>query len=414
MSLFRNKWFILFALLIPLNLLFGIDRNAMTVSAPYIQHEMGLDYVLMSEVLVISTAVYALLQVPAGWLVQRAGVKWVLITACLVWSGATILASFQHTSNGLFGARILLGIGQAPDWVACILALKLLFRESEREDTNAILLAGLYTGYIASGTFTPYLVENFGWRQSFFGYGIAGIVLAGIIFLCFQGPSREVRPQEGKKDETRARVWTGRVVTNVAQAALFFGLACIMHSFFFVTFPHFASSHFKVTPSGAGKLFSILWAALYGSVLFWGALIKYLRRKGKSEFLRSARGRVFAISLAAVFLAIGLYFDDTWVCMTFFAISMAGLGLCQILTWSYVQTIPGVTGMAAGFVQLAGNAGLALGPVVFEILFRNYGVWIPVCYISILCGIIGALVWILPHVLTKGLKTDPLSADGSM
>ncbi|PRX96464.1 MFS transporter [Paraburkholderia sp. BL25I1N1] len=394
MKLLQNRWFILFALLMPLNFLYGFDRNALSVTAHYVQNELSIDFVLMSEILVISTAVYACMQVPAGWLAQKLGVRWVLAGACFLWSAATAMTALQTHVPGFFAARILLGIGQAPDWVACILALKLLFPETEREDANALLLAAAYTGVIVSGAFTPWMVEHSSWRYCFTVYGLVGVALGLLVLVFYRGKTREVVSVTEKLSFRELRQID--IIWKIAQAATFYGTVCVQHGFFLITFPHFATSMYHVTPVSAGSLFSILWGALYLSVLFWGALIKYLKRRGKGAGLYGAPGRAVGVLAAGGFLAAGVLTDNIFVGMTLLSGSMFALGLCQILAWARVQTITGATGIAAGFTQFAGNGCLAIGPVVFEMLYKHYTSWTPVTVVAVTAALIGGALWLRP------------------
>src|SRR6266403_1827617 len=66
-----------------------IDRVNVAVAAPLIQKEFGLDPVRLGVLFSAFFAAYAVLQVPAGWLVDRFDVKWLYAVAFVIWSGST-------------------------------------------------------------------------------------------------------------------------------------------------------------------------------------------------------------------------------------------------------------------------------------------------------------------------------------
>jgi len=395
MAFRQNRWFLLLLLLVPVNFILGIDRNALTVSSPLVKQGLGIDNVLMSEIVVMSTAVYALLQIPAGWFTHRIGVRWALAGACLMWSIATILTSFQTSVSGFFAARILLGIGQAPDWVACIFALKLLFNEKEREQASSFLLSGLYIGYTFSGFLTAYVIGHYGWRACFQIYGVIGLIFSAVIFLLYGGPSleREVAPIAVKRNEPKDKV----NLLPIFQIAIFYGGVCSVQGFFNVTFPHFMRDSYKLTTVQVGNLFSIPWAALYISVLLSGIVIRYFKRRETVEKpFRATRVRIFGIIAAPLFLACGILSHSIWLTMGLFILSMSCVGLCQVLTWSHVQSFSRGTGVVAGCTALVGNAMSAASPVWAEMVFRSQNQWAPVAALAVVYGLIAAGVWFIP------------------
>ena len=70
----------------PITFVMSLDRTAIVVAAPVIQKEYGFSLVDMSLILTSFSWTYAFLQVPAGWLAERAGPRRALYWANLLWS----------------------------------------------------------------------------------------------------------------------------------------------------------------------------------------------------------------------------------------------------------------------------------------------------------------------------------------
>ena len=67
---------------------------------------------------------YAACQLPVGVLLDRFGVRKVGLFSTLLWSAASFAAAAASSVNAFFGARFLLGVGEAPTFPANAKAIK--------------------------------------------------------------------------------------------------------------------------------------------------------------------------------------------------------------------------------------------------------------------------------------------------
>src|SRR5260370_20834333 len=81
---------------------------------------------------------YALLQLPSGLLLDRFGVRRVGIISTMIWSVASFAAAISTGIGSLFGARFLLGIGEAPTFPANSKATGYWVPKDERSPATAI------------------------------------------------------------------------------------------------------------------------------------------------------------------------------------------------------------------------------------------------------------------------------------
>jgi len=185
------RWRLMFLLIGPITFVMSLDRTAMTVAAPTIQHEYGFTLVEMSFILTSFSWTYALLQVPAGWLAERFGPRRMLYWANLLWSLLTAATPLGFNFVSFIAIRALLGVGQSADWPSSIVAIRRWFPQSERGKGNSILLGGLYLGPIAAAPITIWVILQFGWRWAFYGYGLLGIFLGAAWYLWFRDTPAE-------------------------------------------------------------------------------------------------------------------------------------------------------------------------------------------------------------------------------
>src|ERR1700719_4856767 len=109
----RRRWGI--ALLLGFGILVNyFDRVNLSVSRDALQDAFGISAVMFGYLSSAYNWTYALLQLPSGLLLDRFGVRRVGIISAMIWSVASFAAAVSTGMSGLFGARFLLGIGEAP------------------------------------------------------------------------------------------------------------------------------------------------------------------------------------------------------------------------------------------------------------------------------------------------------------
>src|ERR1700679_2425856 len=171
------RWSLMIFLIAPITFVMSLDRTAIAVAAPTIQHEYGFSLLEMSVILTSFSYTYALLQVPGGWLAERFGPRRTLFWANALWSGLTAATPLGFNLISFVGLRALLGAGPAADGRSSFVAIRRWLPVRERGKGNSILLGGLYLGPIAAAPVTTWVILHFGWRSAFYGFGALGIVL---------------------------------------------------------------------------------------------------------------------------------------------------------------------------------------------------------------------------------------------
>ena len=119
---------------------------------------------------------YALMQIPAGWLVDRFDVKWVFAAGFFVWSAATAITGLLHGFAALLIIRVILGLGESVAFPSYSKILGGHFKESRRGFANSMLMAGLALGPALGMWLGGSAVGRFGWRPFFLVLGLAGLL----------------------------------------------------------------------------------------------------------------------------------------------------------------------------------------------------------------------------------------------
>src|ERR1039458_4028927 len=88
------------------------------VAPPQLEHEFGLTDGELGWLFSGFFWSYALLQIPTGMILDRFGVTWVNRISTFLWSVMSAATAFAGGFGGILGARILLGVAEAPGFPA--------------------------------------------------------------------------------------------------------------------------------------------------------------------------------------------------------------------------------------------------------------------------------------------------------
>src|SRR6202167_3862495 len=145
-----------------------IDRSNLAIAAELIKHEILISDLQLGILLSAFFWVYALMQIPAGWLVDRFDVKWVFAAGFFVWSASTAITGLLHGFVALLIIRVILGLGESIAFPSCGKILGTYFRTRHRGFANSMLMVGLALGPALGMWVGGRAVGRFGWRPFFF------------------------------------------------------------------------------------------------------------------------------------------------------------------------------------------------------------------------------------------------------
>src|SRR6202044_719857 len=153
-----------------------IDRSNLSIAAPLLKDELHLSASQLGILLSAFFWTYGLMQIPAGWLVDRFDVKWVFGMGFFVWSAAPAVTGILHGFAALIVIRILLGWGESVAFPSYSKILRTHFAEQRRGLSNAIMMAALSLGPAFGILVGGVIVARFGWRPFFVVLGLGSLV----------------------------------------------------------------------------------------------------------------------------------------------------------------------------------------------------------------------------------------------
>jgi MFS family permease len=158
---------------------------------------MGLSIADMGLLLSAFLWAYAFFQLPGGALVDRVGPRRLLTVGLTIWSLAQGAAGFVGNFAQFSVARVFLGAGEAPMFSSCVRIVRDWFAARQRGLGMGICNTTSSLGPAISPPILTFLMLSFGWRWMFIIMGIAGVIVAAILFATY----RDVRESQLNAEE---------------------------------------------------------------------------------------------------------------------------------------------------------------------------------------------------------------------
>jgi len=312
---------------------------------------------------------YTALQIPAGFVVDRYGVRIPLAIGLLLWCAVSAATAASGALWHLVALRMLLGVGESMLFPAGLLWIRSHVEEYQRGLATGIFVSGSKWGPAIAAQAGAWLIVHYGWRSMFLVMGLVGSVWV-IPWLLL---SRESEPPQAAMDarkkqparqpdvplldllRTRA-MWATLIGTFSYNYFLFFALTWLQAYFV-------ERRHLSLDSMGVYTFFSFAGTAVV-AILAGFAADMLIRRGGDPVNVR----RWFAVAGLALASTeiIGAMSDSTSVAVFFAIFSMTGLGLATANYWALTQTL--MPGIAAGRIAGLQNTSLNLAGIVAPVI----------------------------------------------
>src|ERR1700744_1703236 len=176
------------ALLVVAGVVNYIDRATLAVANPLIRDELGLSIADMGYLLSAFLWAYAFAQLPTGAMVDRLGPRLLLTMGVSLWSFPPLLGGLVQSFGQFFGARLFLGIGEAPQFPTGARVVRDWFNPRDRGLATGIFNCASSLGTAIAVPLLTWLMLSFGWRAMFVVMGVAGLAMAGVWLLQYRNP----------------------------------------------------------------------------------------------------------------------------------------------------------------------------------------------------------------------------------
>ncbi len=357
------------------------DRVNLSVSRDALHASFGLSMIAFGYLSSAYNWTYALMQIPAGVLLDRWGVRRVGCVSTLLWSVASFGAAISSGLVGFLGARLLLGIGESPTFPANAKAIGYWFPESERSLATAITDAAAKFATAIGVPFLGLLLLRFGWRWSFAATGLISFFYFVLFYWTYYNPSAD----KALSDEERQFMLQGRVqlegasgstrgasLAYLLQQPKVYGLAVGWGAYNYCFYlllawlPSYLSLSLHVDLLHSVLYTGVPWLfATFTDLLVGGWLVDALIRRGGDP--SSVRQTVLVVGTGFGLGILGAAHAHSPVtALIWISISLGGLAAAAPVAW----TIPSLiapresVGRLGGIVNFCGQLGAISAPIV--------------------------------------------------
>ena len=428
-----------------------VQRNCIGVAESTIRAELGMTKDQMGWALSGFFLTYSLFQIPTGWLGQRLGPRKTLPFYSAAWSGATAItglagiglvavwlvplvmrnrpgidtaaASLLAAIWWLYAVRLLSGIGQAGLFPCSAIVISQWFPQSQRASVSGWLGTSQQVGAIIASGLTGLLLAVMDWRMLFAVFALPGLIWSWFFYVWFRNrpgehaavnaaelsliSSSSDRSFPSDLNQSEPPTATDETPTPTPWLALLASppMWCICgqqfcraagYMFYGSWFPTFLQETRNVPVAESGLLTMLpLIASGIGSALAGKLSDRMLSATGN---VRTARRNIaVAGMLGCAVLIFAAYFVEGANALV---LVISGGAFCAALAGpsSYATTIDmGGKNVATifGTMNMAGNAGAAVFPVIVPMLEKSPGGWDLVLFVFGGVYLIAAIFWML-------------------
>jgi MFS family permease len=345
-------------------------RGALSVAAPLMMKELSLSEAEMGLLLSAFFLSYALMQVPAGWLVDRLGVRRSYAAGFIFWSAASLLTGFARSLPTLAVARVLVGVGQSVCFPASARAVANWFQNKERGIVTAGYLTGVRVGQALVSAAGGYFLYYYDWKLFF----ITISILPLLWLLPWQRFLRrwEEQPDAGLVSNTQTKksvsfVESFALLKDRTVFGIFLGFFAYDYAWFVYInwLPGYLALERKFTPKEMGVYSAVPYLLMSVIILAAGASSDYLIRRGYDEVRVRKTFIVAGLLFGCLIVPAGLV-EDKMTAVWLLTISLSGLGLCSPNTWTLTQAVcsKNLVGTVSGIQNFGGNLGGFIAPAL--------------------------------------------------
>ena len=375
----RRRWGI--AALLAFGILISyFDRVNLSVSRDALHAAFGISDFTFGILLSAYNWTYLVLQLPSGLLLDRFGVRRVAIVSTAVWSAASFFAAISTGIAGLFGARFLLGIGEAPTFPGTAKAVGYWFPKSERSLATAMFDSMAKFSSAIGVPVLGLILLHFGWRWNFAVTGIISVLYFALFCAYYKNPSQDAGLSPGEREHIREGGAQPEDAARRAAGAPFFyllkqpkvcGLALGYGSYNYVFYllltwlPTYLSDAHHLDLRHSAFYTGAPWlCATVAELIVGGWLVDFLIQRG----WKAARVRRTTL-VTGMLLGLGIfgvaYANSAQTALLWITISITGLSVAAPVGWSMPSLIAPKesVGTLGGIMNLSSQIAAISAPI---------------------------------------------------
>ena len=344
-----------------------IDRGNLSIVAVPLMRDFSISASRMGTLLSSFFWTYALLQIPAGYMVDRFGLKWTYAGAFLVWSLSSASVGLAGSFGQILTARLLLGVGEAAVQPASLAFIRRNFPPEQQGLPTAVYLSGMSFGPAIGAIVGSALLSALGWRLLFIITGLGACIW--IFPWLAIAPRGEVR-EEGPPARQITGAWS-----VLLRSPTLWGI--VLGAFFYSYFWYFCLTWL---PSYLvmGRGFSFLKMGVFTAAPFLTTALVSMAAARAADLVIKRIGqpilvrKIFVVSgfLLGSSILLLLVLKSAGPVLAALVLSLTGIGLASANYWALTQAASpaAIVGRVIGCQNTVANLAGVCAPVLTGIL----------------------------------------------
>ncbi|HTC54071.1 MAG TPA: MFS transporter [Steroidobacteraceae bacterium] len=322
---------------------------------------------------------YWLCQLPIGVILDRFGVRRVGRAGVLLWSVATFGGAAAPSLGALFGARFLLGIGEAPTFPACAKAVGRWFPQHERSLATALFDGAAKFSSVIGIPLVGFVLLRAGWRWGFATTGAISLLYCVYFWRVYRDPEEDAGLSDAERryitgdgqeteqaDEPQTSLWRLLGERKVIGLALGFGSYNYIFYLLLTWLPTYFAVALHIDLMHSFLYTSVPWLiATLCELAVGGWLVDVLIRRGADA---NRVRRIVLIGGACCGLGIlGAASAHTAAqALMWISLSIGGLSVHSAVGWSLPSLIAGRrdVGKVGGIVNFSNQLSGVCAPII--------------------------------------------------
>lgn len=308
---------------------------------------------------------YAALQIPAGWVVDRYGVRLPYAISFLLWCVASAATAFARSVPQLLALRVVLGAGEAIVAPASYRWIRFNFEERQRGLAVGLYMTGTKIGPAIGAPLAAWLIAAYDWRLMFLAIGLGGLAWL-IPWLAL------VKDDRGAAAKTTAKTAAAPVpFARILASPVTWGT--VIATFSYMYFVYFCMTwmpayfveqrHLSLTGMGLFTFFSFGGMAIVAALAGWAA--DRLIARGRNPVTVRKWFTIAGFAVACTEL-IGAQSASVGVALFYAVLSLSGLGLATANYWALTQTL--IPASAIGRISGVQNTSASVAGIAAPLL----------------------------------------------
>jgi sugar phosphate permease len=405
-----------------------VDRATLAVANPLIREDLGLSIADMGYLLSAFLWSYAFAQLPTGAMVDRLGPRLLLTLGLSLWSLAQLLGGLVRGFGEFFGARILLGIGEAPQFPTGARVVRDWFNQRDRGLATGIFNCASSLGTAIAVPLLTFLMLTFGWRTMFMLMGVAGLLMAAVWYFVYRDPGAlALTPEEnvyrtqgdppGQRTKVTFREWKLLFRFRTAWGMILGYFGCIYLTWIYTAWlPGYLEieRHMSVKYTGWAAAIPFAWGVVGG--VAGGYIADFLVRRGVAPVKSRKYPAAIALLGTAACTIAAAYVSSNALAIAFISASLFLVYVTSTCAWalSSVAAPTNCTASIGAMQNFGGYLGGALAPTVTGLIVQATGSFVPALVVGALIGVASAAcyLFIVDQPITA-IDMDALSTPGA-